>query len=134
MSGALGRLRRLRRCERGSVAVEFAIISWVFILVSLGIIEFGRGLLMRNELSYVADLAARQILIDGAVSDSTLDATLRAALTSGDPDLLTVAIGTETVGTTDYRTVTITYPFTLLVPGLTTDAISLSVDRRVPIL
>ncbi|MFW6076354.1 MAG: TadE/TadG family type IV pilus assembly protein, partial [Hyphomicrobiales bacterium] len=36
-------LRRLARNESGAAAVEFAIIVWALILVSLGIIEFGRG-------------------------------------------------------------------------------------------
>ncbi len=124
--------RQLRCCEGGAAAIEFAIISWVMILVSLGVIEFGRGLNLRNDLSFAADFAARKILTDANITDAALETEVRSALTSGDPDLLQVIIGTEEVDGVRFRTVTLSYPLTLLVPGLASDAIDLSLARRIP--
>jgi Flp pilus assembly protein TadG len=129
-----GALRSLRRCEAGAAAVEFAIISLVMILVSLGVIEFGRGLYMRNQLSYAVDLGARKVLISSSISDADLESALRSGFTAGDPDLLQVTIGTETVDGVIFRTVAASYPFTPLVPAIYSDTITLSVDRRVPVV
>jgi Flp pilus assembly protein TadG len=72
-------VRRLRSCQAGSTAIEFAIVSLVLVLVTLGVIEFGRGLNIRNQLSQAADFGARKILIDKLISDSALEAAVRSA-------------------------------------------------------
>lgn len=125
--------RGFRRCQSGAVAIEFAIISLVMILVCLGVIEIGRGLHMRNELSFTADFGARKILTDTTISDTKLEEVVRDAFTTSDPDLLQVTIGTEAVDDLQFRTIVLSYPFSPLVPGLAGDAISLSLERRIPV-
>ena len=90
-------LRRFRSCRAGSTAVEFAIICTVLVLVTFGVIEFGRGLNVRNQLSQAADYGARRILTDHLISDSALESVVRSAFTAGAPDMLTVTVGAETV-------------------------------------
>ena len=46
---------RWRRQECGATALEFAIVAAVFVTVSIGIIEFGRALMVRNEMAYAID-------------------------------------------------------------------------------
>lgn len=125
-------LRRLRSCQAGGAAVEFAIVGMVLVLVVLGVIEFGRGLNIRNQLSFVADFGARRILTDRQISDDALVSEMRAAFNAAAPDRLTITIGTETVNGVQFRTVTVSYPFTPLVPG--TEALNLSVVRRTPLV
>ena len=122
----------LGRNETGAAAVEFAIIAWVLILVCIGTVELGRGLYVRNELSYAADHAARMILMSDAF-DQELEDAVRSRFLGADDDLV-VVFGKETSGAPaiSYRTVVLTYPFKLLIPGLS-DTISLSVNRRVPL-
>ena len=62
---------RFRRSEHGGVAIEFAIISMLVVSVSLGAVEFGRALQLRNELSSLADRATREILMDASQSVTT---------------------------------------------------------------
>lgn len=126
--------RRLRFCQAGSTAVEFAIISLVLMLVVLGVIEFGRGLNMRNQLSQAADYGARQILTNKAITDSALETSVRSAFIAGSSGSLTVTIGTETVNGIQFRTITLGYPFTPLVSGLANGTINLSVARRTPVV
>lgn len=126
------RLKQLVSCNRGAAAVEFAIIGLVLIMVCVGGIEFGRGLWLRNELSFAADFAARKVLTDPAISSADLETELRSALTGIDPDLVEISFGSETVDTIEFRTVLVRYPLSLLVPGLSDDPITLSVNRRVP--
>ena len=58
------RKRRFGLMSRGSTAVEFALICLPFVGVALGILEFGRALYVRNNLSFAADRAARMVLIE----------------------------------------------------------------------
>lgn len=124
----------MRRCEAGGTTIEFAIIASALVLVSLGVVEFGRALHVRNELSFAADFAARSILGNPAVSNSALEEEVRSVLTSAEPNLLQISMGTETVDGREFRTVALRYPFTFLIPSLSSEAISLSLDRRVPII
>ena len=125
-------LRRIAQCERGAAAVEFAIISMVLISLCIGIVDFGRTLYVKNQLSFLADQATRSVLVNPAITDAQLEATLEAEFNAGDPDDLEVTISAENVGGTDYRVIAISYPMTLFIPNLSSKNISLDVTRRVP--
>lgn len=122
-----------RDSDSGAAAVEFAIISLALILVSVGVVEFGRSFQLRNELSYAADFGSRKILMNSTISDSALESEVRSAFTVADPDLLQVTIGNETVAGIRFRTIALSYPLNLLVPGLSSDAITLALARRTPV-
>jgi Flp pilus assembly protein TadG len=124
--------RRILACTRGAAAVEFAIISMVLIGLTIGIIDFGRTLYVKNQISSLADQAVRKVLIDPAIASATLESELREDFYAGDADNLSVDVSSESVDGISYRIVTVGFPMTLFVPGLSSDAISLSVTRRVP--
>lgn len=119
-------------CRSGATALEFAIVSLFLVLISIGVIDFGRGLYLRNEISYAADKGARTILLDNATSDSAVEEAIRQAFAGPEPDRLQVLFGSETVNGVTYRTVTIEYPLELKIPGFSDTAITLSVARRIP--
>lgn len=119
-------------CTRGAAAVEFAIISMVLIALTIGIVDFGRTLYVKNQISSLADQAVRKVLIDPGIASATLESELREDFYAGDADNLSVGVSSETVDGISYRIVTVGFPMTLFVPGLSSDAISLSVTRRVP--
>lgn len=125
-------LRRIARCEVGTAAIEFAIISVVLISLCVGIVDFGRTLYVKNQLSFLADQATRAVLLDPDITDATLTARLAGDFTAGDPDDQGIAITNETVGTVDFRVISVTFPITLFVPNLASDTINLDVTRRVP--
>lgn len=125
-------LLRAAKCERGAAAVEFAIISMVLISLCVGIVDFGRTLYVKNQLAFLADQATRSVLVNPAITNAQLQATLEADFNAGDPDDLAVNIAAETVAGTSFRVITISYPMTLFIPNLTSKNISLDVTRRVP--
>ncbi|MGR3593969.1 MAG: TadE/TadG family type IV pilus assembly protein [Limimaricola soesokkakensis] len=129
----VARLGSLRRCEAGAAAVEFALIAMVAISFLLGIVEFGRALYMRNELSFAADIATRKILINPAVTDGELEAAIRASITFGGGEALQMTFGTESVDGVSFRKIVLSQPLTLLVPNISTAGIMLTIDRRVPV-
>jgi Flp pilus assembly pilin Flp len=134
---AMGTIRRLARSDGGAAAIEFAIIVWALIFLCLGVIEIGRGLHVRNEMSYAADLAARMMLsfpqYSGEVlhpdCEERLRKKVREAFTGPRPDDLSVDFSIDEANT--FRSILIRYPFTLLIPGLG-DTFDLTVTRRVP--
>lgn len=126
-------LRRLRLCNSGSVAIEFAFIAIPLIMVMLGCIEFGRALYLLNRMSHAVDVAERKIFIHKNVLSGELEESIRGSMSGVQPSLLEVTIGAEDVDKVNFRTIKVTYPVMLLVPGIADGAITLSVDRRTPL-
>lgn len=124
----------LRRCESGAAAIEFALIAMVAISLFVGVVEFGRALYLRNALSFAADVAARTILTNPTVADNDLETAIRSSIDFGDSTDLEVTFSLETAGGVSFRTITMQKPITLVVPGLAETGVTLTIDRRVPIL
>ncbi len=53
----------MRRRERGAVAVEFALVMPVLLLVLLGIVDFGRAMFVQNSLAHAASVGAQSLAI-----------------------------------------------------------------------
>lgn len=124
---------RFRNDDGGATAVEFAIICFPLLLVSLGVVEFGRALNVRNDLAFAADFAVRSVLTDATVSNPDLDSTIRASFTGNSPELLQIDFGTATEAGVSFRTLAIAYPFDFVVPGVSENGMTLSVSRRIPL-
>lgn len=118
-------------CTSGSVAVEFALIGIIMMMLLLGTIEFGRGLYIRNEMAFASDLVARRVLIDAQATDAELEALARASVIFGSD--LSMTFGTTTLNGDAFRTILMTYPLSLMVPGLADGTVTLRVQRRIPI-
>ncbi|MEZ0000486.1 TadE/TadG family type IV pilus assembly protein [Sinorhizobium fredii] len=132
--------RRAWRNQSGATAVEFAIVCLPLLLLILGVIDFGRAFYVRNELSYAADFAARQVLIGQIARDAPdseaqtkLASAIRDNFGSGDPDLLQIAVSKQTVDGIDFHVLSIRYPFRFFLPGLAEAPLSLALSRRIPI-
>ncbi len=125
-------LRRLCDCRSGATALEFAIVSLFLVLTAIAVVDFGRGFHVRNNMSHAADVGARKLLIDPAISDGTLEDAIRAAFTAAEPDLLEIGIASETVDGASYRAVTMEYPLSLHVPGFESSPVTVTILRRIP--
>ncbi len=75
------RTNRVRRGERGSTLVEFAIGATLFLTVMFAVIEFGRALWVHNALSDAARRGARYAVVNTA-ADS---AAVKNVVVYGDP-------------------------------------------------
>lgn len=118
-------------CTSGSVAVEFALIGIIMMMLLLGTIEFGRGLYIRNEMAFASDLVVRRVFIDAQATDAELEELARASVTFGGD--LNMTFGTITLNGEAFRTILMSYPLSLIVPGLADGTVTLSVQRRIPI-
>lgn len=108
-----------RASERGAVAVEFAIIAPVLVMLLLGIMEFSRAYNAQALLSAAAREGVRVMAITGKPADATTAAkTAAASLSPGlqgtDMNFGTPCPTTIPSGTSPQTTLTITYSLTTL--------------------
>jgi hypothetical protein len=109
-------MRRARHGDRGAVAVEFALVLPVLVLILFGIVDFGRMLNAKITLTEAAREGARATaLIDrdageARVEDATADMEDPSAL-KADIDPCPASPSAE-----DDATVSLTYPFHFLTP------------------
>ncbi len=125
-------LHRFMSCDKGTAAIEFALIGLLLFTVTIAIIEAGRVLFMINEISHVADRASRVVLLNFNVAESELvdvvrDKSRLAGLVSAD---ITLASPEPPVSAT-FRNVAVSYPFSPILSGFGVDAVTLSTDRQV---
>jgi Flp pilus assembly protein TadG len=102
--------------HKGNAAVEFALLAPVFLLMFLGIIEFGRLLWTQSSLQHAVEAAARYAAINYPTCSSTSQTTSYAAgevfgqsVPASDFTLTCAGCGTQ---------VTATLSFTPVVPAL----------------
>lgn len=126
--------RRPSRVRHGAALVEMALVLPVFMMVVLGIIEFGRALWVANMVTNAAREATRMAVLDGSsnanVSQSAKD-FLSSTLSVGASDVSVSIVITPADGnpnpanecananTRDLIDITITVPFdkVSLIPG-----------------
>lgn len=125
--------KRLKQSENGATAIEFSLVALMAITIFLGIIEFGRGLYLRNEMSYAVDIAARKVLTNPVVGNAELETLIRDSITFGGSTDLAVSFATETIDGIPFRKLVVSYPVTLLIPNLTNGSFTLRINRRVPL-
>ncbi len=112
-------------CRRGATVVEFALVTPVFVLFVLGIIEIGRGLMVVSLLNNAARAGCRVGILDGA-SDSDINSAVTTALQGQNIPGTTVTVqvngataDASTAASGDRISVTVSVPMTNItwVPG-----------------
>ena len=111
-----------QQSERGAALIEFAIVLPLFMLLLVGMIEFGRGYYLKSTLTHASREGARAAAVGHAdPTQVTLDAA--AAL---DPALATITIAPTPCVAGSPVSVTVSYPFDYSIPFFRDDSITLS--------
>ena len=116
-----------RSGAEGAVAVEFAMIIPLLLLLLLGVIDFGRAMYVKNSLVYAASQGARVAAIHssswGAVVNQTIaDLNIRSLAGASDSETVSVtstaACPADAASSPDTATVsiTVTMPFHWITP------------------
>jgi len=61
--------RLCRKCRQGVAAVEFALVAPIFFLMILGMIEFGRMMMVQQIITNASREGARIAVLDGATTE-----------------------------------------------------------------
>lgn len=126
-------LRRFLRGTDGATAVEFAIVSLVFVIFCIGLIDFGRNIDARSRLAHAADAAARVVFLDKTASEAKVNASLQASFPALRYQLMTLQLADRTVNAKPYRLITVTLPLRFLTPGFSGRNGLITVRRLVPV-
>jgi Flp pilus assembly protein TadG len=129
-------MRNFLRNKEGAAAVDFAIVSMVFIFCVLGVIEFGRVLYMKNKLAFAADSAARLVLMKSSGTDTatTSEILIEAKSVLHNRELVENVVletGSETADGVTYLTLKLSYSMPLYIPGFGS-GVTLSQYRKTP--
>lgn len=103
-----------RATERGAVAVEFAILAPVLVMLLLGIMEFGRAYNAQASLSAAARESVRVMAVSNDISAARTAAkstavSLHPGLADGNIAFKNLETGTTSCATGNRITVTISY-------------------------
>ena len=115
-------MRQHRARERGAAMVEFAFVLPILVLLVFGIIEFGRAYNAQVSLTHAAREGVREYAITQDAGAGTAAAT--NAATSLNPSLMTFATSGCVIG--QPASLTISYPFELLIPLFPASSLTLS--------
>lgn len=135
-------IRRFRRDDSGATALEFALLALPLMLMTFGIIEFGRALFLQQTLTYATDKAARTLYLAPTTPLSTLEAMILDDLFLADPARLDVTLcysttagcgvpaGSIVTGSKAAK-LTVSYDFHSVVPDLVAALVTMEFQRIV---
>lgn len=126
------RLRRFAAARGGTTAVEFALVALPLIMLLAGTMMVGVALYMRSDLAYAADRAVRVLLLDPDAGAAEATATVRDAVTGPAADAVEVRLEAADAAAGTLRSLTVSFPMTLSIPGLPASEITLQVTRALP--
>ncbi|HLO77311.1 MAG TPA: TadE/TadG family type IV pilus assembly protein [Magnetospirillum sp.] len=107
---------RLHRDCTGAMAVEFALLLPVLLLMLTGILEFGRAMWIRQDMQFAVEEAARYALANDTASVTAISAKVSARLGAVGPAGVPMTV-TTTVDA-DAITVTASADFATVIPGI----------------
>jgi Flp pilus assembly protein TadG len=128
------RLLKFMGCRKGSVAVEFALIIPVALMIFLGIVEVGRAMWVRTSLQFVAEEGARYMMVHQNAPDAELSAFALSKLVGVDPASVDLSLDRETVDGTDFVTINATFQFQYVVSLIGGEPFVLTGSSRAPLL
>ena len=125
--------RRLQRDERGATALEFAILTPVFLVMLFAVLQVSIAFHKGNTAQWAVKKAARQVLLDDSMTESQVQALVDSNLDAiGESLRLHVHYTVDTSGSVPIGRIRATYVHKVSVPALTTFYARFPIDVVVP--
>lgn len=126
-------LARYRADRSGAAAVEFSIVAFVFVVMAIGIVDFGRNYHQQFRLAHAADIAARVVMLDPAASEGAIRQRVSALYPTLGYSDITLAVTSTVIDGRTYRQLDLSRALTFFTPGLTDRSGTMRMTRLVPI-
>ena len=123
---------RFRRNTDGVMAVEFAIILPVFVVMLFGTMEVGGILYTKSTLQHAIETAGRYAMVHTAATSTEIEAEAISNSTYLGSLSPTFTIQSQVVSGITYSVITVTANYSVLTPMFTGRTISLSSSMSVP--
>ena len=117
---------------RGNVAVEFALAAPIFLILVIGLTDFGRLFWVKNTLQFAVDETARYAMVNPGIAPALLVAHANSRV-SGIIGGATFTATATSSGGIDYRTITGQYLFTYYTPIIPMGTLTLQASSTTPI-
>lgn len=127
--------RKARKCfanDRGVAAVEFAIVLPVFIMLVMGIVDFGRIYWIKSSMQYVVEQSARHAMVNSDITEAALETYAYAQETSVSGSGAVFDATIDASGAINFMTITGTYTFNFITPLVGT-TLTLNAKSATPI-
>ena len=125
-------LARLRGDESGTAAVEFAIVSTVFITFVIGLAYASIMLHSNAALQWAVEGAARQASLDPDITQTQLQTTVNNLLAQTKMPNANVTLSTQTVSGVPIAVVTASFQRTFTIPFVNTFDTTYTATARTP--
>lgn len=100
-------------CARGSMAIEAALVLPVFLAFVLGIILLSHAVMVKQNMLYSLDVAARQLMLDTSASAETLENVARARMKGFNADAVSFSVTDQSEGGVDSKVLSASYTYNL---------------------
>jgi len=120
------------RDSRGASAVEFALIAPGFLIMMIGIVEFGRAFWIKSTLQFAVEEAGRYNMVYTTKTTAEIKAYAEGKLPASLSGA-TVTATEETTGADEFMSITASFQFNSIVPLLKIPTITLQAKARVPV-
>ncbi|MBO6509457.1 MAG: pilus assembly protein [Roseibium sp.] len=128
------RVRAFLEERAGTSIVEFTLVLPVFLIMVLGIYEFGRALKTWNEVNHALTRAVRLVNVNSSTTPTEIAAAMRDYLKDVKTTELKVAATPTTITGTDYIKISVDFPYQISLPFTEIAALTIKVDTIAPIL
>jgi Flp pilus assembly protein TadG len=123
------------RDRTGAMAVEFAFVAPVFLVMLIGLIEFGRMFWIRSTIQFAVEETARYALVNPTLTLSDYTTYAATRLVGVSPASVDFSTNSSiTSGSPDYLDLQATYTFQFMVPIIPLSPITLTAKSRVPLI
>jgi Flp pilus assembly protein TadG len=128
-------LRHFIGNRRAATAVEFALVSPIFLIMIIGIFEMGRAMWIKSSLQYAVEETTRYAIVNTSATTTELSNYALAELSDIGMNITGASFtATQSVsGSITYISITGSYTFSVLVPLVPFPDTVLSAKSRVPI-
>ena len=119
------------RDRSGVAALEYALALPVLLMVVLGIIEVGRALAVRNEMSHALGRTTRIVHLTPSTTPEQIAASLEGYLENYDTEL---EVSITEISGTSFMEISVQFPFEISIPFAPISEVTLSVATLAPMV